>query len=53
MSSSLRLHRVPRCLGGGVTDGFWGLGRGMSSALVGSENGWGGWFVCLGGGVFS
>ena len=34
-------------------DGFGGLGRGMSSALVGSGYGWGGWVVCFVGGVFS
>ena len=49
----LRLHRALRCLGGDMKDGFGGLGRGMSSALVGSGYGWDGWFVCLGGGGFS
>jgi hypothetical protein len=33
-----------------MKDGFGGLGRGMSSALVGSGYGWGGWCVCFGGG---
>ena len=51
--SSLRLHRALRCLGGDMKDGFGGLGRGMSSALVGSGYGWGGWVVCFVGGVFS
>jgi hypothetical protein len=36
-----------------MKDGFGGLGRGMSSALVGSGYGWDGRVVCLGGGVFS
>ncbi len=42
-----------RCLGGDIKSGFGGLGRGMSSALVGGGYGWDGWFVCFGGGVFS
>ena len=53
MKSSLRLHRALRCLGGDIMDGFGVLGRGMSSALVGSGYGWDGWCVCLGGGKFS
>ncbi len=42
-----------RCLGGDIRDGFWGLGRGVSSALVGRGYGWDGWCVCLGVGLFS
>ncbi len=42
-----------RCLGGDKWSGFGGLGRGMSSALVGSGYGWDGWGVCLWGGLFS
>ncbi len=42
-----------RCLGGNIMDGFGGLGRGMSSALVGSGYGWDGWVVGFGGGLFS
>ena len=49
--SSLRLLCALRCLGGDIWIGFGVLGRGMSSALVGSEYGWDGWGVCLGGGV--
>jgi hypothetical protein len=51
--SSLRLLCVLRCLGGDIKSGFGGLGRGMSSALVGGGYGWDGWVVCFGGGVFS
>jgi hypothetical protein len=51
--SSLRLLSALRCLGGNIRSGFGELGRGMSSALVGSGYGWDGWFVCLGGGLFS
>jgi hypothetical protein len=36
-----------------MRSGFGGLGRGMSSALVGSGYGWDGWVVRLVGGVFS
>jgi hypothetical protein len=32
--------------------GFGGLGGGVSGALVGGGCGWGGCFVCLGGGLF-
>ena len=42
-----------RCLVDNIRSGFGGLGRGMLSALVGSGYGWDGWFVCLGGGLFS
>ncbi len=42
-----------RCLVGDIMDGFGCLGRGVSSALVGSGYGWDGWVVGLGGGVFS
>ncbi len=38
--SSLRLHRVLRCLGGDVWVGFGELGGGLSSALVGWDYGW-------------
>ncbi len=51
--SSLRLLCALRCLGGDIRDGFGCLGRGVSSALVGSGYGWEGWCVCLGGGLFS
>ncbi len=51
--SSLRLLSALRCLGGNIRSGFGGLGRGMSSALVGSGYGWVGWVVCFVGGVFS
>ena len=51
--SSLRLLCVLRCLGGDIKSGFGGLGRGMSSVLVGSGYGWDGWCVCLWGGLFS
>jgi hypothetical protein len=50
---NLRLLSALRCLGGNIRSGFGGLGRGMSSALVGWGNGWDGWVVCFVGGVFS
>jgi hypothetical protein len=53
LNSSLRLLSALRCLGDNIRSGFGGLGRGMLSALVGSGYGWDGWFVCLGGGLFS
>ncbi len=40
-------------MGGNIRSGFGGLGRGMSSALVGSGYGWDGWVVCFVGGMFS
>ena len=40
-------------MGGDKWSGFGDLGRGMSSALVGSGYGWCGWVVVLGGGLFS
>ncbi len=51
--SSLRVLSALRCLGGNIRSGFGGLGRGMSSALVGGGYGWDGWVVCFVGGVFS
>jgi hypothetical protein len=45
-TSSLRLLSALRCLGGNIRSGFGELGRGMSSALVGSGYGWDGWVVC-------
>ncbi len=53
MISSLRLLCALRCLGEDIRSGFGGLGGGVSSALVGSGYGWDGWFVSLGGGLFS
>ena len=41
------------CLVGYYWSGFGILGRGLSSALVGSGYGWVGLFVGLGGGLFS
>ena len=46
-ASSLRLLSALRCLGGNIRSGFGGLGRGMSSALVGGGYGWDGWVVCF------
>ena len=40
-------------MGGGIKSGFGDLGRGMSSALVGSGYGWDGCVVCLWWGLFS
>jgi hypothetical protein len=44
---------VFRCLVDNRWSGFGRLGRGMSSARVGSGYGWDGWVVGLWGGVFS
>jgi hypothetical protein len=51
--SSLRLHSALGRLLGCKWSGFGRLGRGMSSALVGSGYGWVGRCVGLWGGVFS
>ncbi len=51
--SSLRVLCALWFLVGNIRIGFGGLGRGMSSALVGSGYGWDGWVVCFVGGVFS